>query len=191
VARCSTGSLHDHQRSAGAGLLQPGAPAQGVPQRLGGGDDQRLELPAGVRADVHDGGAGGVQHPDRLPVAALAWGGQVLAGQRLPAGADGVQGVALGAVAATRPLGPVDLDHPLAMVEQEAGQPGPVAPGPFQRPDPPAWRLRADQVQQPGMPGPVARHLEGDPHPAVGIQQRGGVGVAVGVDPDDGVDAAL
>jgi hypothetical protein len=40
-------------------------------------------------------------------------------------GPDGVQGVALGPVAAPGPLGPVDLDHPLAMVDQEPGQPGP------------------------------------------------------------------
>jgi hypothetical protein len=56
-------------------------------------------------------------------------------------GPDGVQGVALGPVAAPGPLGPVDLDHPLAMVDQEPGQPGPIAPGPFQGPDSPAWRL--------------------------------------------------
>ena len=109
--------------------------------------------------------------------------GQVLAGQRFAAGPDGVQGVALGAVAAAWPLGPVDLDHPLAMVDQKAGQPRPVAPRPFKGPDPSAWRLPAGQVQQPSMAGPVAWHFQGDPYAAVGIQQRGGVGVAVGIDP--------
>jgi hypothetical protein len=56
---------------------------------------------------------------------ALARAGQVLAGQRFAAGPDRIQGVALGPVAATRPPGPVDLDHPLAMVDQKAGQPCP------------------------------------------------------------------
>ena len=34
------------QPGAGINLLAPGAPPQGVPQRLGGGDDQGLELAA-------------------------------------------------------------------------------------------------------------------------------------------------
>jgi hypothetical protein len=61
---------------------------------------------------------------------ALARGGEG-AGQGFAAGPDGVQGVALGGVAAPGPLGPVDLDHPLALVNQQPGQPGPIAPGPF------------------------------------------------------------
>jgi hypothetical protein len=46
-------------------------------------------------------------------------------GQGFTAGSDGVQGVALGAVAAAGPLGPVDLDHPLAMVNQKLVSPAP------------------------------------------------------------------
>jgi hypothetical protein len=41
------------------------------------------------------------------------------------------------------------------------------------------------------MPSLVAWHLQGGPHPAVGVQQGRGVAVAVGVDPDDGVNPAL
>jgi hypothetical protein len=41
------------------------------------------------------------------------------------------------------------------------------------------------------MVGPVAWHLQGGPDPAVGVQQGRGVAVAVGVDPDDGVNPAL
>src|SRR5215218_6076006 len=132
---------HGHQPGAGSDLLAPGAPPEAIAQRFGGGDDQGLELAAGVRPGRHDSAAGGGQHPDRLAVPALAWPGEVVAGQGLVAGPDGVQGVALGPVAAPGPLGPVDLDHPLAMVDQEPGQPGPIAPGPFQGPDSPAWRL--------------------------------------------------
>ena len=47
------------------------------------------------------------------------------------------------------------------------------------------------QLEQPGMPGTVAWHLQGGPHAAVGVQQGRGVGVAVSVDPDDGVNLAL
>jgi hypothetical protein len=41
------------------------------------------------------------------------------------------------------------------------------------------------------MADPVARHLQGGPHPTVGVQQGRGVAVAVGVDPDDGGNLAL
>jgi hypothetical protein len=41
------------------------------------------------------------------------------------------------------------------------------------------------------MPGPVAWHLQGGPNPTVSVQQGRGVAVAMGVDPDDGVNLAL
>jgi hypothetical protein len=50
--------------------------------------------------------------------------------------------------------------------------------------------MHLGQLEQPGMASPVAWHLQGGPHPTVGVQQGRGVGVAVGVDPDDGVDLA-
>ena len=40
------------------------------------------------------------------------------------------------------------------------------------------------------MAGLVAWHLQGGPHPAVGVQEGRGVAVAVGVDPDDDVNLA-
>jgi hypothetical protein len=45
----------------------------------------------------------------------------MVVGERLPGGADGVQGVALGTAAARGPLGPADLHNPLAMGLQEGG----------------------------------------------------------------------
>ena len=51
--------------------------------------------------------------------------------------------------------------------------------------------MHLGQLEQPGVAGLVAWHLQGGPHPAVGVQQGRGVAVAVGVDPDDGVDVAL
>ena len=47
---------------AGLRLSKPGAPAQPGAQRLRGGDQQRLELPAGVRAHLDRPGAGKLQH---------------------------------------------------------------------------------------------------------------------------------
>ena len=124
-------------------------------------------------------------------MAPLAWRGEVVAGQGFAAGPDRVQHVAVGPVAAPGPLGPVDLDHPLALVDQKPGQPGPITPGSFQGPDPPAGGLELGQPEQPGMAGLVAWHLQGGPDPAVGVQQGRGVAVAVGVDPDDGVNLTL
>jgi hypothetical protein len=48
------------------GLPQPGAVQQRRPQRLGRGDQQRLELPAGVRTHLDDTGAGDLEHPQLL-----------------------------------------------------------------------------------------------------------------------------
>jgi hypothetical protein len=152
------GAPPDHQAGPPA-RRRPGAvgaraaPAAG-PAAVRGGDDQGLELP-GVGAGGHDGGAGGVQDPQRLSVSPLARRGEVVAGEGFTASPDGVQHIALGAVAPRGPLGPVDLDHPLALVDQKPGQPGPIAARPFQRPDPPARRPDLGQPEQPGMAGPV------------------------------------
>jgi hypothetical protein len=124
-------------------------------------------------------------------VATLAGAGQVVTAKRLPAGPDGVQRVALGAVAAAGPLGPVDLGHPLTLGGQEAGQPGAVAAGPLQRPAAPSRRALGDQAEQPRITGLVGWDLQLRDQPAVAVQDRGGMMVAVGVDPDDVVDLAF
>jgi hypothetical protein len=155
------------QFGAGTELLAPGAPPEPFSKRFGGGDDQGLELAAGVRPGGHDTGAGDMQHPQRFPVPALAWRGEMVTGQGFAAGPDGIQHIALGPVAAPGPLGPVDLDHPLTLVDQKPGQPGPIATGPFQGPHPPAWRLLVSQSEQQGMAVPVAWHRQGGPHPTV------------------------
>src|SRR5215207_8779569 len=126
-----------YQLGTGAELLAPGPPPQAVTQRLGGGDDQGLELAAGVRSSLDDAGPSGLQDPQGLPVPALAWRGLVVAGESFTAGSDGVQDVALDPVAASGPRGPVDLDHPLAPLNQKPGQPGPIATSSFQGPHPP------------------------------------------------------
>jgi hypothetical protein len=100
---------------------------------------------AAICGDLDRTGAGELQHPQRLPLAPLAWTGQLLAAECLPAGPDGVQGVALG-LGAAAPLGPVDLGHPLAMVQQEAGQARAVAAGALQRPAAAAQRPLGDEA---------------------------------------------
>ena len=86
---------------------------------------------------------------------------------------------------------PVDLDHPLTMVEQEAGQAGAVAAGTLQRPAAAARGPHDRQTQQLLAAGLVAFDCQLGDHTAVAVQDRGGVAVAVGVDPDDVVDLAF
>jgi len=147
-------------------------------------------VPAGVGAHLDGAGAGELQHPQRLPLATLPWAGQVFATQCLPAGPDRVQRVALG-LRATGPLGPVDLGHPLTTIQQEAGQPRAVATSALQRPAAAPWRPLGDRVQQLLVTCLVAWDLQLGDQPAVAVKDSGGVAVAVGVDPDDGIDLAF
>jgi hypothetical protein len=129
--------------------------------------------------------------PQRLPLATLARDGQVLTAQGFAAGPDGVQRVALGAVTAPRALGPVDLNNPLAMGAQDAREPSAIAAGPLQRPAAAARRAFGDQAEQPRITGLVGWDPQLSDQPAVAVQDRGGMLVAVGVDPDDVVDLAF
>jgi hypothetical protein len=70
-------------------------------------------------------------------VAGGPWLGELVAAQGLAGRPGGIQGVGLGAVAAGGPLGPVQLHHLFVVGGQEPGQPGAVATGALDRPDPP------------------------------------------------------
>jgi hypothetical protein len=48
-----------------------------------------------------------------------------------------------------------------------------------------------DEAEQCRIASLAAGTLQLANQPAIGIQDRGGVGVAVGVDPDDGIDLAF
>ena len=98
----------------GGDLGKGGLAAELVTDRVGGGEDQRLEAVDGGGAAGDGALAGDHQHPQAFPVAILAWDGLVGSGQHLPSGTDGVQGVGL-AAAAGRPAGMVDLDDHLAV----------------------------------------------------------------------------
>jgi hypothetical protein len=85
-------------------------------------------------------------------------------------------------------LGPVDLDHPLAVFEQERSQPGAEAPGPLDRPHPPARRVLPSEGEQPPVAERVGRDVGVGQHRAGGVGDGGAVMVAMGIDPDDVVD---
>jgi hypothetical protein len=65
------------------------------------------------------------QHPQRLAIATATRRQRMVIGERLPSRSDGVQGVALGASSPRWPLGPPNLDHPLAAGLQELASPAP------------------------------------------------------------------
>jgi hypothetical protein len=109
---------------------------------------------------------------------------QVVTGQGLPRRPEGVQGVALGAGAARRPLGPPDLDHPLAAGLQEGGQPSAVAAGALHRPAAPSRHLRLAERKQALVAGEVGRRRGLRQRAADAIGGSGGQGVPVGVHPD-------
>ena len=77
------------------------------------------------------------------------------------------------------------------MVQQKAGQARAVAAGALRRPAAAAQRPLGDEAQQRLIAGLAAGGLDLGDEPAGGFQDRGGVAVAVGVDPDDVVDSAL
>jgi hypothetical protein len=77
------------------------------------------------------------------------------------------------------------------VVQQEAGQAGAVAAGSLKRPAAAAGRPLGEVAQQLLIALLAARNLGLGKEPAGGVQQGGGVAIAVGVDPDDVVDLAL
>ena len=113
--------------------------------------------------------------------------GELLTGQRFAGCPDGIDRVGLGAVTAGGALGPVQLHHLLGVGSKEAGQAGAVAAGALDRPHPLA-RLLVGQLEQLAVAGRGRRHRRLVDHGAGGRDHnRGGVGVLVGVDPDDEV----
>jgi hypothetical protein len=184
---------------AGAALwaaAQPGAPgsldhgwlaAKLVAQTVRGGQDQRLEAVDGGGAAGDGALAGDQQHSEALAVAVGAGDGLMGSGERLPGGADGVEGVGL-AAAAGRPPRMVDLDHQLPVGVQEPREADPVAAGAFHGPQQPRPRgVGQGEVQQRLVATTGGRNCSGHADGAGWTQQRSAVGVAVGVDADDGV----
>ena len=86
-------------------------------------------------------------------------------------------------MAAGGPLGPVQLQHLLGMSLQEPGQASAMATGALDRPHPLALLVASQPQQLPGA-GRGGRHGHLGEHGAANcLNDRGGVGVVVGVDP--------
>jgi hypothetical protein len=96
---------------------------------------------ARARAGLHRALPGGDQHPDGLPVTTPAGLGQVLPAECLAAARTASRSSVLAPPGARRAGGPVDLCHPLALLEQVGGEPSPVAAGALDRPHPAPWGL--------------------------------------------------
>jgi hypothetical protein len=94
--------------------------------------------------------------------------------------ADGVQGVALGPGAPRGPLGPTDLDHPLAAGLQKDGQASAVATGTLHRPAAPTGHLRLGELEQATVTSCVCPDRRLSKQAAHHIGGSGGEGVAVG-----------
>src|SRR6266540_2940486 len=92
-------------------------------------------------------------------------------------------GVPLAAPAAGGPVGAVDLQDPLPVRGQEAGQSGAVAAGAFHTPGLDLAE-RAGPAQQLGVAGAGGLDLGGGQPPAELVSGRGNMQVLVGVDPD-------
>ena len=113
-----------------------------------------------------------------------SWLGEVVAAQGLAGRPGRIQGIGLGTMAAGGPLGPVQLDNLFLVAMQEPGQPGAVAAGALDRPHPPTV-LAVGEPQQLPVAGRGGRHGRLLEHRTGGRgDDRGGVGVLVGVDPD-------
>ena len=176
------------QRGAFAGPPLPGERPEPFAQRGGGGDQD-----GGQRGAGGLGGLDGVvpvdhQQPQRFAVPVGAHLRRVRAGQQLAGRADGVDRVALARPALADVTAAVDLGYLLALAGQVPGQAQAVMPGPFHRPDDRAVPgSRPDPGQQLLIPCGGGGHLQLRYRPAAGIADRRGMGVQVGVDPDDQV----
>jgi hypothetical protein len=164
-----------------------GQPATPATERFGGGDHQGVQLPLGVGGGLDRGAACRQPHRQRRSLPGGSWLGELVTTQRLVGCPGGIDRVGLGAVAADGALGPVELDNLLMMSMQEPGQSGAVAAGALDRPHPLA-RLLVGQLEQLLVAGRGRRHRRlVDGGAGGGDHDRSGVGVLVGVDPDDEV----
>lgn len=130
------------------------------------------------------------QDPDRFSFPSSAGLREVRAGECLACCAVGVERVGLRAVAASGSRWTVDLHDPLTLRQEIGDETGAEAAGAFDRPDAP--RLFAGVLGGPGEHASIPERVGRDGHvveltPAV-VDDAKGVGLFVGVDPDDEVD---
>jgi hypothetical protein len=147
-----------------------------------------VDLALGVAAGVDREPAGGEPDGECLAFAVGARFAEVLTAERFASGADCIDRVGLRAVTPRRATGTIELDHPLAALGKEPGEPGAVSVGAFDRPDTqPAVTVseihKALVAVRVGSSGGRFDHRGRRRR-----DDRGGVGVFVGVDADDDVD---
>jgi hypothetical protein len=149
------------------------------------GDDERLQVADRPRAAPDRTLTGALEDPDRLALPTTAGLSRVIALERLLGGADRVELVGLRPRAPRRALGPIDLDDAFTALEQVRGEPRAVAAGRLDRPDPAGGRVLLAEDQHPLVAERVGRRrlrLANDA--GRGLDHRGGVRVAVGIDAD-------
>ena len=133
----------------------------------------------------------GGEHAQCFPVTSSSGRGQVLAGQRLASGWDRVEVVGLGVFASGWPCWAVDLDDPLAMLQERGGQPGAVTAGALDRPHPLPVGLCIGEGDEMAVPERVGRDHEVINDGAGGrLDHRCRVRVAERVNADDVLDSA-
>ena len=168
----------------GGDQARRGQATQPSTEAVGGGDNEGVELALGVARSLDRRAAGGRPHRHRRAMTSRSGLGELVTTQGFAGRPDRIQGVGPGAVAAGGPLGSVQLHHPLGLGMEEAGQAGAVATGAFDRPHPPTV-VSVGELQQLPVAGRGGRHGHLLEHGAAnGLNDRGGVGVLVGVDPD-------
>ncbi len=145
-------------------------------------------MPRGGGGGGHGAASRGQQRRQRGPLRAGLRRGEAGAGQGVAGGPFGVDHVGLAPAAAGRAGRAVQLEDHLLGVAEVAGQAGAVAAGALDRPRPQAAMLLG-QFHQLAIAVGVGGHGDrGEQGTVGGRDQRGGVGVGVGVDPDDEFD---
>ena len=178
---------------AGAGVDESAGaqPAELVFQRVGGGDDQVVDLVDRLGAGLDRRSAGDAQRPDcfHWPVAGFGSGGGVAA-EGVPCRGFGVGHIGLAAAPARLAVGAVHLHHGDARRGEVAGQAGAVAAG-----DLDADPREPAPGRQPGEQFAIADPRCGErrraEQPPRRIDCGGDVVVAVGVYPADDINVVL
>ena len=180
-------AARDAQGGARAQQLAEGRATQPLAQGLGRACHQSVQRKDRAGAEVHGLGTGGQQYANGFTLPTSARVADAFAGEDLASGPQGVDLVALGSGPSGGPLRPVDLDDPLAPVEQGRGKAGAEAAGALDRPE--AAVMSLSESDEPAVSLRVRRHGDVVEHRTVGADGGGGVAVLVRVDADDDIDS--
>ncbi|GGV60601.1 hypothetical protein GCM10010228_08580 [Streptomyces massasporeus] len=131
--------------------------------------------------------AGGEKDTQRLALAAESALYQVLGGQGLLRGPDGIEHDGLASAQVGGPLRPADLDDLLAGLVKERDESGAVAADAFQSPAAAAGDLLPGEVQQTPVTAGVGWGIGAGQDCTDGIDSRCCEGISVGVDANDAV----